>query len=41
MTWFRGMERRGFNINWIEYRLPLDEKVREIRQLYNDKLKKQ
>ena len=41
MTWFRGMERRGFNISWIDYRLPLDEKVRVIRQLYNDKLKKQ
>lgn len=27
MTWFRGMERRGFNINWIEYDQPMDNKV--------------
>ena len=25
MTWFRGMERRGFNINWIPYDLPSEE----------------
>ena len=27
MTWFRGMERRGVNIHWIDGNLPLDEKV--------------
>lgn len=27
MTWFRGMERRGFKINWIDALLPIDEKV--------------
>lgn len=27
MTWFRGMERRGFKINWIDYNLGIDEKV--------------
>lgn len=27
MTWFRGMERRGLNINWIDALLPMEEKV--------------
>ena len=31
MTWFRGMERRGFTIHWIEAMLPMDEKVRLIK----------
>lgn len=30
MTWFRGMERRGTHIHWIDYRLPMEEKVNEI-----------
>ena len=30
MTWFRGMERRGFKINWIDATMPMDEKVEEI-----------
>lgn len=25
MTWFRGMERRGFAINWLPYDMPADE----------------
>ncbi len=33
MTWFRGMERRGFKINWIDYNLSLDEKVTQILDL--------
>lgn len=33
MTWFRGMERRGFTIHWIDATLPLDEKVNEILKL--------
>lgn len=33
MTWFRGMERRGFKINWIDYNLSLDEKVSRILEL--------
>lgn len=33
MTWFRGMERRGFKINWIDASLPLDEKVRLIKDI--------
>jgi tRNA dimethylallyltransferase len=27
MTWFRGMEKRGTKINWIDGNLPLEEKV--------------
>ena len=30
MTWFRGMERRGFTIHWIDARLPMEEKVELI-----------
>lgn len=33
MTWFRGMERRGFHIHWIEGILPMDEKLKEIKRL--------
>ena len=33
MTWFRGMERRGFKIHWIEVMQPMDEKVKQIMQL--------
>lgn len=32
MTWFRGMERRGIKINWIDAMLPMEEKVKEIRR---------
>lgn len=31
MTWFRGMERRGLTIHWIDALLPVDEKVAEIK----------
>ena len=33
MTWFRGMERRGFTINWIDATLPMEEKLTAIEQL--------
>jgi tRNA dimethylallyltransferase len=33
MTWFRGMERRGFTIHWIDATLPMEEKVQAIKQL--------
>ncbi len=33
MTWFRGMERRGINIHWINSTLSLDKKFEEIKQL--------
>ena len=28
MTWFRGMEKRGLHIHWIDYELPMEEKLR-------------
>lgn len=34
MTWFRGMERRGFKIHWIEAMQPMDEKVKEILRIW-------
>ena len=33
MTWFRGMERRGTVIHWIDYDLPLQEKVETVKRL--------
>ena len=36
MTWFRGMERRGFKIHWIDATLPMDEKIEIIKQLITD-----
>ena len=34
MTWFRGMERRGFKIHWIDAMLPMEEKIERIKQLW-------
>ena len=34
MTWFRGMERRGFHIHWIDATRPTDEKVNMIMELW-------
>ena len=33
MTWFRGMERRGFTIHWIDATLPMEEKVAKILEM--------
>lgn len=33
MTWFRGMERRGFEIHWIDALQPMEEKVAQILEL--------
>ncbi|MDO4195935.1 MAG: tRNA (adenosine(37)-N6)-dimethylallyltransferase MiaA [Prevotellaceae bacterium] len=30
MTWFRGMERRGFTIHWVDAMQPMDDKVNFI-----------
>lgn len=35
MTWFRGMERRGFTINWINAELSMKQKIEAIRSLMN------
>lgn len=34
MTWFRGMERRGTEIHWIDATLPMEDKIKQIRQLW-------
>ena len=36
MTWFRGMERRGYTIHWIDAAQPMDEKVEAILSLMNE-----
>lgn len=33
MTWFRGMERRGFMIHWLPWDMPADEFVGEVVRL--------
>lgn len=37
MTWFRGMERRGFKINWLPWNLEKDEFVSEVLKLIADR----
>jgi tRNA dimethylallyltransferase len=34
MTWFRGMEKRGTKIYWIDGHLPLEEKLNKVQDLY-------
>ena len=34
MTWFRGMERRGFTIHWIDGTLSMEEKAQKIIRLW-------
>jgi tRNA dimethylallyltransferase len=34
MTWFRKMERDGFNIHWIDAHLPMEEKIKRIMELW-------
>lgn len=36
MTWFRGMERRGYTIHWIDAAQSMDEKVESIMSLMNE-----
>ena len=33
MTWFRGMERRGILIHWIDSQLPMEEKINRVISL--------
>lgn len=33
MTWFRGMERRGFTIHWINASLPMEDKINQVSAL--------
>jgi tRNA dimethylallyltransferase len=30
MTWFRGMERRGFSIEWVDATLSIDAKIEKV-----------
>lgn len=36
MTWFRGMERRGITIHWINGELPFEECLRDALRLINE-----
>lgn len=33
MTWFRGMEKRGLHIHWIDYSIPMQERLDKIKHL--------
>lgn len=33
MTWFRGMEKKGVKINWLDSRMPSEEKINRIKLL--------
>lgn len=37
MTWFRGMERRGITVNWIDGSLPLETKLAMMIEMINQK----
>lgn len=36
MTWFRGMERRGFTIHWLNASLPTEEKIKKVMELLQE-----
>ncbi len=36
MTWFRGMERRGFHLNYIDALAPREEQLAQIEELYQN-----
>jgi tRNA dimethylallyltransferase len=35
MTWFRGMERKGVTIHWLDGAMPVEEKIERIKGLIN------
>lgn len=35
MTWFRGMEKRGTKIHWIDATMPMEEKIESVKILLN------
>ena len=37
MTWFRGMERRGTRIEWVDARLPMERKVGRVIELWEER----
>jgi tRNA dimethylallyltransferase len=38
MTWFRGMEKRGFTIHWINARMPIEKKIEHTLHLLYDNI---
>lgn len=36
MTWFRGMERRGFTIHWMDARWPMEEKIDFVKSKFKE-----
>ena len=34
MTWFRGMEKRGCHIEWIDSKMPTDEKISLVKKMW-------
>jgi tRNA dimethylallyltransferase len=36
MTWFRGMERRGFKIHWIDAGMSIDDKIALVGDIYEN-----
>jgi len=36
MTWFRGMEKKGTRIHWIDGELPMEEKVEQVLRLLHE-----
>ena len=36
MTWFRGMERRGYPVHWLPWNMPADAFVEEVEKLIAD-----
>ncbi len=38
MTWFRGMERRGCEIHWMDATLPTEEKIETTMRILNNQL---
>ena len=35
MTYFRGMERRGAGIHWLDGELPMEDKIKQALALFN------
>ena len=35
MTWFRGMERKGIKIHWIDGEIPMEEKVESVMNIFD------
>jgi tRNA dimethylallyltransferase len=33
MTWFRGMERKGIKIHWLDGEMPMEAKVEKVLDL--------